>query len=119
MEHENIYHITASTDWDAARQAGEYYTDSLASQGFIHASTREQVLRTANKYYYGQAGLVVLEINAAKVKADIRYEDLSGEGMLFPHIYGPLNVDAVSGWVDIALQIDGSFYIPPQFQAVI
>ncbi len=98
MQYETIFHITARTDWDAARQLGEYCADSLDDEGFIHASTQEQVLRTANRFYHGQNGLVLLEIDAAKVQADIRYEDLSGEGMLFPHIYGALNVDAVSGW---------------------
>jgi uncharacterized protein (DUF952 family) len=119
MEHETIYHITARTDWDAARQSGEYRADSLADQGFIHASTQAQVLRTADIFYHRQDGLVLLEIDAAKVKAEIRYEDLSGEGMLFPHIYGPLNVDAVSGWAAFAPQEDGSFCFPPRFQAVI
>ena len=119
MEQKMIFHITAKTDWDAARQSGEYRADSLADQGFIHASTREQVLRTANNYYNEQVGLVLLEIDAAKVNAEIRYEDLSGEGMLFPHIYGPLNVYAVSGWADFAPQADGSFSFPLHFQAVI
>lgn len=119
MEQEKIYHITARTDWDAARQSGEYCADSFEAEGFIHASTQEQVLRTADRFYPGQSGLVLLEIEAAKVNAEIRYEDLSGEGLLFPHIYGLLNVDAVSGWAAFASQEDGSFSFPPQFQAVI
>jgi uncharacterized protein (DUF952 family) len=119
MQYETIFHITARTDWDAARQLGEYCADSLDDEGFIHASTQEQVLRTANRFYHGQKGLVLLEIDAAKVQADIRYEDLSGEGMLFPHIYGALNVDAVSGWAVFAAQEDGSFSFPARFQAVI
>ncbi len=56
MEHENIYHITARTDWDAARQSGEYCADSLDDEGFIHASTQEQVLRTANRFIMGRTG---------------------------------------------------------------
>jgi uncharacterized protein (DUF952 family) len=119
MQPETIFHITSRSDWEAARPAGEYRADSLAGQGFIHASTRGQVLRTANRFYHGQSDLVLLEIDAAKVKAEIRFEDLSGEGMLFPHIYGPLPVDAVSGWADFAPQADGSFCFPLRFQAVI
>lgn len=119
MEQEKIFHLTARTDWDAACQSGEYRADSFDEEGFIHASTKEQVLRTADRFYHGQSGLVLLEIEAAKVIAEIRYEDLSGEGMLFPHIYGPLNVDAVSGWAVFDPQADGSFCFPKQFQAVI
>ena len=119
IQHELIYHIASQEDWAAARQEGAYRADSLASEGFIHASTREQVLRTAEKYYRGQPGLVLLEIEASKVNAEVRYEDLAGEGLLFPHIFGPLNLNAVAGWAVFSPQQDGSFGFPERFQAVI
>ena len=55
-----IYHITSRTAWEAAQAAGEYSPDSLKTEGFIHASTGEQVADTANRFYHGQKGLVLL-----------------------------------------------------------
>jgi len=119
MKDEKIYHITSRGEWEAALKAGEYRADSLDTEGFIHASTREQVVRTAEKYYHGQQGLVLLEIASAKVEVEIKYEDLVGAGMLFPHIFGALPVKAVSGWADFSPADDGSFCFPTQFQPVI
>ncbi len=90
-----IYHITARTAWEAALAAGSYRADSLDSQGFIHASTGAQVIHTANRYYPGQHGLVLLCINAHLVSVEIRYENLEGGPERFPHIYGLLALEAV------------------------
>ena len=90
-----IYHITHQVDWSSALDAGEYTADSLASQGFIHCSTREQVLPVAERYYAGQVGLVLLCIDEGKLTAPVRYENLEGGEEQFPHIYGPLNLEAV------------------------
>jgi uncharacterized protein (DUF952 family) len=119
MKHEKIYHITSRAAWQAAREAGVYSADSLEAEGFIHASTQEQVVRTANRFYHGQQGLVLLEIQAAKVGVEIKYEDLAGEGMLFPHIFGALQVNAVSGWAAFEPSDDGSFCFPLQFESMI
>jgi uncharacterized protein (DUF952 family) len=118
-EQDWIFHITSRDAWDSARRQASYTADSLAAQGFIHASTRAQVLRTAGLFYRGQTGLVLLAIEPAQVTADIRYEDLTGEGQLFPHIYGPLNVDAIAAWADFPPDMEGAFHFPQHFQAVI
>lgn len=89
-----IYHITRRVDWQRARTEGQYRGDALASEGFIHCSTREQVLRVANKFYVGRSGLALLTIDEGRLKAEVRYE-AAPDGEVFPHIYGPLNLDAV------------------------
>ena len=111
---EYIYHITTSTSWSAAQPAGTYTADSLASQGFIHCSTVEQILRVANMYYPGQPGLVILEIDPARLEPALHWEpgaDKADE--LFPHIYGPLNLDAVNRVFDFVPTSDGKFNLPP------
>jgi uncharacterized protein (DUF952 family) len=90
-----IYHIAQHEDWDGALTYGSYEADSLISQGFIHCSTREQVIKVANARFHGKTGLMLLLIDAEKVEHEIRYENLEGGANLFPHIYGPLNLDAV------------------------
>jgi uncharacterized protein (DUF952 family) len=89
--------------------AGEYRGDTLATEGFIHCSTAEQVVRTANTLFRGNKGLIVLRIDSARVSCRIIYEDTSGTGEAFPHIYGPLNVTAVEGVQGLCIGADGLF----------
>ncbi len=107
-----IYHIARRSDWAAALAAGQYTADSLASQGFIHCSTRGQVLPVAGRIFAGQAGLVLLAIEESALAAPVRYENLEGGSELFPHIYGPLNLEAVRQAVEFAPGEDGSFHWP-------
>lgn len=94
-----IYHIADTADWQRAQQGGEYRTStrgqSLEQQGFIHASTADQVAPVANAIYAGAPGLLVLVIDEDRVEPEIVYEPVPGWNTPFPHIYGPLDVDAV------------------------
>ena len=106
-----LWHITTPTAWEKAQNGGEYRADSLQSEGFIHCSTTAQIAATANRFYAGQTGLIALAIDENKVKASIRYEDFNA-GDLFPHIYGPLNLDAVTVAIDYEPGSDGKFRTP-------
>jgi uncharacterized protein (DUF952 family) len=94
-----IYHLAFASDWALAEHEGSYTVStrgvSLAEQGFIHASTAEQVAGVANAYYADTSDLVLLEIDEDRVIPEIRYEHVPGQSAPYPHIYGPLNVDAV------------------------
>jgi uncharacterized protein (DUF952 family) len=94
-----IYHIAAAADWAQARRDGQYTMSTrgltLAEQGYIHASTAEQVVPVANAYYQGVPGLLLLVIDPGRVTPEIRYEHVPGQDQPCPHIYGPLNTDAV------------------------
>lgn len=111
-----ILHITTEKEWQTAVAAGEYRADSLASEGFIHCSTVGQVLMPANQLYAGQTGLVLLKIDPAKLAAKLVYEDCYETGHQFPHIYGPLNLDAVSGLVAFPPNPDGTFSLPNELK---
>lgn len=115
MKEKIIYHITSLVEWEQALEAGVYTADSLASEGFIHASTSEQVQGTANYLFVGKHGLVVLEIDAERVPVEIKYE-LAPNGLTFPHIYGPLNIDAVLRVVDFLPGDDGFFTWPSNLE---
>ena len=89
-----ILHIASSTEWESALRNGVYEAPSLASEGFIHCSTKGQVVATANAYYRGATNLVLLLIEEAAVTAHVKYEPpvsaaRAGSTELFPHIYGP------------------------------
>lgn len=106
-----IYHITEAATWALAQAAGSYTADTLASEGFIHLSTRAQILGTANRFYHGRRDLVLLVVDPALLAAELRYEE-SEPGQLFPHLYGPLNLDAVTAALPFPPETDGSFRLP-------
>jgi len=108
-----IYHITSRHAWQAARERGNYSPDSLSLEGFIHCSRWDQVTRVANAFYHAQTGLVLLEIDPECLSCEMRLEpgtDKADE--LFPHIYGPLNLEAVQRVLDFPPDLDGSFSLP-------
>lgn len=107
-----IVHITPRADWQQAQRAGVYRAESLEREGFIHCSTPAQVLATAERYYRGVAGLALLVIDPARLAARLVYEDSYGAGQVYPHLYGPLNLDAVVRVHDFPPGPDGRFALP-------
>jgi [acyl-carrier-protein] S-malonyltransferase len=110
---DRIYHVTKRDLWEAAAPTGEYRAPDFASEGFIHASTVGQVADVANNYYRARTGLVLLEIDTTKVKPEVRYE-VAANGQQYPHIYGPLNTDAVARIFDLPGGPDGRFKLPEE-----
>ncbi|MBD1860369.1 MULTISPECIES: DUF952 domain-containing protein [Trichocoleus] len=106
-----IFHITSAPQWEQDQLAGIYQGDTLASEGFIHCSTLQQVEGVANRYFTGQTDLLLLCINSDQVQAEIKYKALVGDEE-YPHIYGPLNLDAVTEVAPWAPQPDGTFALP-------
>jgi uncharacterized protein (DUF952 family) len=116
MQH--FYHIIDRDEWEQAKSAGSYSPESVRTEGFIHCSYPSQVLMPANRLFRGKANLVLLEIDPARVTSEIRHDpvEITRHGHPhtehFPHIYGPLNPDAVVGLVDFPPNPDGSFSLP-------
>jgi uncharacterized protein (DUF952 family) len=94
-----IFHIALATDWEQAQRDGQYTMSTrgrtLAEEGFIHASTAAQVPLVAAAYYRDAPDLVLLVIDTERVGPELRYEQVPGQPDPYPHIYGPLNLDAV------------------------
>jgi uncharacterized protein (DUF952 family) len=111
-----IYHITTRSEWENALTLGSYSAPSLDEEGFIHASTAQQVAATADLLFGGITGLVLLEIDTDRLAADLRFEEAPGTGQQFPHIYGPLNLDAVRSATAFYPGDDGLFHFPPEDQ---
>ena len=104
-----IYHLTSEVEWEAARGKQEYRAESLALEGFIHCSSdHAQVLAVANRLFSGQKDLLVLELDAGRLNATLKHEP-SRSGEVYPHIYGPLNTDAVMGVFTLSIGADGRF----------
>ena len=100
-----IYHIAPRSDWQTAQPQDAYAPPSLSSEGFIHCSTRQQILPVANRFYRGAGHLVILCIDETKLKAALVWEAPAHphpqaapsalDAARFPHIYGPLNRSAI------------------------
>ncbi len=95
MESGYIYHITSAAAWEKAQTDGAYTADSLATQGFIHCSTQDQVAGVLDRYYKGQNNLVKLTIEKSKITSPLIFELATSINEVFPHIHGPINIDAV------------------------
>jgi uncharacterized protein (DUF952 family) len=113
----NIYHITSKGAWIEATRKGQYTADSLASEGFIHCSTAAQVLPVARQFYRGQTGLVVLVIDTRRLESTVAWEHSVpppgvAESSAFPHVYGPIGLDAITACLDLEADGAGGFIMP-------
>jgi len=90
-----IYHVTTKAAWEQALQNGFYETASLHTEGFIHNSTQQQVSGVLDRYYKNATDLLLLHIDESKLTSPLKYELAPSVKEEFPHIFGPINLDAV------------------------
>ena len=96
-----IYKLLAVAEWEAARAVGEFRGSAVdEADGYIHFSTGEQVVETAVRYFADAEDLALLTIDAERLGDGLRWEPSRG-GDLFPHLYGPLPVEAVVAEVNL------------------
>lgn len=88
-----LYHLATRDDWDARGRT--YVPGQFAAEGFIHLSTAAQIGGVAERFYRSHDRLVLVTIDPDRVTAPVRYENLEGGETLFPHLYGPLDEQAV------------------------
>jgi len=90
-----IYHLTSRQEWLEAKRKGQYEAPSLAEEGFIHCSEERQVSGVLERYFQGQTGLLKLHIETERLTSPLYYDWSPSLEDTFPHIYGPINLDAV------------------------
>jgi uncharacterized protein (DUF952 family) len=116
-----IYHLALQGEWSAAVSADASYQRStlgrsLEDEGFIHCSFATQVQMIADLVYHGRRDVVLLVIDPSRLQAEVRVENTEGGVERFPHVYGPLPLDAVvraepvpvdaTGWLMTAALLD-------------
>jgi uncharacterized protein (DUF952 family) len=111
-----LFHIVDREEWLYAAKCGTYQSSSLISEGFIHCSDIHKIVDVANQYFRGVRNLVLLVIDEDKVLAEIKWEDLGGFNYEYPHIYGPLNLDAVISVQQFDADENGCFRIPENLE---
>ena len=110
-----IFHLLGRNDWAEACAAGIYEPPSLEREGFIHFSTDRQLLGSAELFFAGRDDVLVLSVDARRFGTALEFER-ADDGRLFPHLYCPLDVDAVIEAVALPLDSDGRFDVPVEWQ---
>lgn len=107
-----IYKICPASAWREAERQGVYRGSADdARDGFIHFSLATQVADTARKHFFGQTGLFLIEVDADALDGALRWER-SRNDELFPHLYGELDLGAVTAVLDLRARSDGYHDIP-------
>jgi uncharacterized protein (DUF952 family) len=96
-----IYHITTKQQWQDAQANGRYESAALKEEGFIHCSEDRQIAGVLERYFKGKQDLVKLVIQTDKLTSPLYFDWSDAIEDTFPHIYGPINLDAVEEVVPV------------------
>lgn len=89
-----LLHVATTADW-SARTDRDYRPDGYAGDGFVHCCDESQLAGVVDRYHQGRDDLVLLTIDPAGLTSDVVWEDTTGRGERFPHVYGPIPLVAV------------------------
>ena len=108
---DTTFHLVAAEYYRDTDRDVPYVPASFDAEGFIHCTDgADNVAAVGNRYYRDDRRMyVVLVIDKAKLQSKVVYEDPAG---IYPHIYGPLNRDAILDILPVLRAADGSF-LPP------
>lgn len=107
-----IYKIAPEALWREAEKNGRFTGAAIdIADGFIHFSTAGQVRETAARHFAGQSDLLLIAIDGSRLGDALQYE-VSRGGALFPHLYAPLNLEAVIWVKPLPLGADGLHQFP-------
>jgi uncharacterized protein (DUF952 family) len=108
-----IFKICPTPLWREAERRGVFRGSELdVRDGFIHFSTAAQAVETAAKHFAGQRDLVLVNVDAGRLGDRLKWERSRG-GALFPHLYGELDLAAVTAVDPLPLGADGAHKFPP------
>lgn len=109
-----IYHMAPHALWAEQASSPNFAPPSLVDEGFIHCTAEpDRLLLVANTFYRDLPGaFIIIRIAPERLAAVLRWE--RADGHLFPHVYGPLNKDAVEQIIEFPRLADGMFSLPPE-----
>ncbi|MBA2520561.1 MAG: DUF952 domain-containing protein [Chloroflexia bacterium] len=101
-------HLVPEPVWEARRQAPAYTPEAFEREGFIHCTDGDaNLLGVANTFYLDDPRpYLVLVLDLDRLRSPVRYED---PAQIYPHIYGPINREAVVAVRRAVRLADGSF----------
>ncbi|MCX4763616.1 DUF952 domain-containing protein [Streptomyces sp. NBC_01275] len=110
-----IYHVVSPDEW-TADPGRPYAPASLAEDGFVHCSPDEETtLGVVNAFYGpGPRPLVALLLDEERLTARCAWEAAAptpppgvAASTLFPHVFGPLDRDAVTHVLEVRWDAEG------------
>ena len=113
-----VLHLMPRETWQRLVPGEPITNPSLETEGFIHCTDeRDVLLQVANAFYRSVPGdFVVLHVAVADLTSACIWEapahiNGSGESFAasFPHIYGPIDREAVVGLDAVLRDADGAF----------
>lgn len=108
-----VYKICTAALWAEAERERVFRGAPVDfADGYIHFSTAAQVAETLTKHFSGQADLLLVEVDTARLDNALKWEPSRG-GALFPHLYGVLDLAAVNRVMPLPLDADGRHVLPP------
>lgn len=110
-----IYHLAPAARWSDWPAGEPYLPAEYAADGFVHCTAGDELMvRVANRFYRELSGdFVVLVLDTERLEAPVKWEAPAGaDDQLapeFPHIYGPINAEAISNVRPVVRDADGTF----------
>ncbi len=102
-----VFHIAENQDWE---KPGDHYRPlAYLAEGFVHLSTKSQVLATAQRYYAGRSGLTLIAVQVSALPESLVYENLLGGDQLFPHYYAEIPRATVVATAPLLINSEGEF----------
>ena len=104
-----LYKIVTQSDWSLAQTKGVIPLSAIDRRdGFIHLSTEDQFIETANLYFSAVDQPLVIELDRALVVGEVRWEWSAQRRSDFPHLYAKaLSLDAANAIVSLIAGDDG------------
>ncbi len=106
MSDEPLLHVAERADYEACRADPHYAPAAYETEGFVHLCRPAQLAGVLERYYRGREGLLLLELDPKAFDAELVFEDTTGGGERFPHLYGPIPRAAVRA--ERAIRTDGA-----------
>lgn len=102
------YHLVPVEEWERQREQADYVPPAFADDGFIHCTNGlNELVAVGNQFYKDDSRpYLALILNVPKITSPVRYDD---PDQVYPHIYGPLNTDAIVGMLKAQRSEDGTF----------
>lgn len=110
-----IFHMVKESEWKNFIHSEFYGGKSLKTDGFLHCCSFDQILHVANNNLRSiDEKLLILCINTEYLSSELKWEKNFKNGMVFPHIYGPINKESVINTIEFKKEQSGNFSIPKE-----
>ena len=94
-----VYRVMLQNEWNEFKTKKKFFGNKLdLDSGYIHLSTKAQLRKTIEKYYYRKNDIVILKIDLKNIEENLKWE-VSRDDQIFPHLYGFIDFVNVKGIV--------------------